>query len=334
MKLYKNIYIIQSENDNLNFSKLVNEDSMCVYVNTYCGNRKLQPIEKCAKVVFLSKNTPDGFYKSTMIKRFRSILNVNLDFLNGVSCENLVISVDGPIQKKIYRKLSKKNKLNVVCWNDGLLEKQSKNIIFHFKVLLQNIASFLKIDYLVPGINSYSLFINELNLLTNSCVNSVLYNGSKAKNIKVVKFPRFETSPVNINLSVQKKRVLFVTSAFDWHGHKHVEDWECNTVKKLSNEYKSLETDYDFCIRAHPRASENLKKIINESGLISTYEDAFKDIAMSNVVISFASTMLFEAQMQNKKIFVYEEGSPECSRGDYIESLQKIRKIEKSIHEY
>ncbi|ENM5835537.1 hypothetical protein NTH44_003647 [Vibrio metoecus] len=331
------LYIIQNETHLINFTFLSkNNDDVFLITDLFCGfeieQRLIDQIDR--KVIRLKKKK--GFYRVNFMCRLYYILNLNLkNILNEMTFEKIVIGNDGAVQKKVFHYLKRRKKnIKVVLWSDGLLEKVSKNWLRNVVSKYEHQLFNFKIDPYLPSISCTSSMIDDLFVMTESCKNSAIYNGFKG-NIDVVIFPR-HLQLAKIKRTNSNFRVLFVVSAFAWHGRDDIEAWETELVRKLIFMEAEASINFEISIRAHPRSSRKLTEAIKNSKLSSKYSLCEEDIVNSDIIISYASTCLLDGYSIDKKVFVYEQGAPYINRGEFIESLPKLKDLNmiKDIEKY
>lgn len=329
------VYIVQNETHLTNFISISKNDSdIFIVTDLYCGFEI--PLKHINDINKRSYRIPkgDGIYRVGLFSRLIELIKFrpsDIDLLVENKVSKLVIGNDGAVQKKIYHYLKSKNsQLRVELWSDGLLEKVNKKNFRGLINLFEPISHKFQFDCYLPSISCTSSMLDTIFVMSDSCLKSVKKNGFKGDEIKVTEFPR------HINLKQIKrttlcKRILVVVSAFSWHGRDDIEKWEIQLVESLV-EISAKITNFELAIRPHPRSSEALKNAIEISKLKSTIDNCEFDIVNSDVVISYASTCLFDAYAVGKEVLVYEQGAPQISRGDFIESLKILKDLSTLIH--
>lgn len=308
-----------------NFTNLChNPDDLFLVVSEVTGdfcNTSILPIN--TKVLKFSNNVRPIFHVNGL-KRLISVANVDLRPIESrmKEIDTIIIGCDGAVQRRIISKIRRLNpSVYVELWSDGLLEPHDANIIMRLRRKIEPLLAYLGFSWIMPSEVCTSSLVNKVHVLTESCKQSLLENGASGSKVYVSDFPRFKRyAEFNVPPSERNDRILIVVSAFSWHGRHDIEEWEIDLVRKISAYKKSVQIK----IRPHPRSSQQLKDVIAASGIQSEFKDIFDDLSKSAVVVSFASTCLFDAIKLGCKVFVYEEGAPYINRGKFIESVPKL----------
>lgn len=329
----KKLYIVQNETHLENFLALSNDDYInCqfLFLDRICGleiNTKL--LDKRMPSLRLAPIGRRGVYKVSGLLRFFKL--IICWYSNEFRClstpDRIYIGNDGAIQKLVIQHFRSLNvNLEVELWSDGLLERVHPNSIRKFSHFIEPLLSHMRLDSFVPSIVGTSSLIDRAYVMSNSCKESLVFNGFRGKDVSVKIFPRHQNMR-GIERIDHNYRILLAVSAFDWHGYSDIEEWECRLTKAFAEIAESDNSTCKYSIRSHPRSSSKLKELIKNSGIESTIVDCSEDIVNSDVVISYASTCLYDANCIGKKVYTYNKGAPYINRGDFIESLPELEDL-------
>lgn len=329
----KKLYIVQNETHLENFLALSANDSphsQFLFLDRICGLEvNKDQFTGSISNLTLSPVGKRGIYKVSGLYRLIKLIicRRKREYQNLIIPDNIYIGNDGAIQKLVIQYFKGLNKnLEVELWSDGLLERVKPSFFRRTIRFMEPLLSHWGIDSFMPSIVGTSSLIDRAFVMSKSCEDSLIFNGFRGKEISVKTFPR------HLNMQkIERKnhdfRILLVVSAFDWHGHSEIELWEGELANLFSQVAKSDESICKYSIRSHPRSSGKLKQQIEQSGLESTFIDCSEDLVHSDIVISYASTCLFDGACIGKKVFTYSKGAPYINRGDFVESLPELKEL-------
>lgn len=322
------LFILQNDND-LKNARILNsfKEIQFIDVSPFCGD-KINFDNSEIKAIKINRISKVPYYKSKKLFKFMQILFVNIDVLDYSKITSVYMGNDGAIQRKIISKIKKINRqATVELWIDGLLEKHEPTLSRKILRILSSIAFKLRCSWLVPSEVGTSALVDRVKVLSESCRQSLLFNGVPSQKVSVGEFQRIKDLKNKIRTDTNK-RILLVVSAFGWHGRADIELWEESLVEQFA---RIQINDVTISIRPHPRSGHGLKSIIGKSGLESKNKLVEDDIVNSDLIISFASTCLLEAYLIGKSVLVYEKDAPYISRGDFIEGLPKLNDLSEIV---
>lgn len=332
------LFIIQNETHLDNFVELSSLESgdQFLLIDEFCGFKIPEQKINKINVTYISIDKENcGFYRVNGVRRFvyaiKTRLKKKYKTLN--TPNKILIGVDGAIQKQVihYFKSIDRN-IKVEMWSDGLLEVVNKGLLLRIIVKLEPFLCKLKIDSYLPCVTATSSLIDELFVMSESCKKSVMANGFRGGNISVKDFPRVK-SLKNIKRKDNTSRLLLIVSAFSWHGRSDIEQWEIELIDKFIAWYEIEPRDFILSIRPHPRSSQELVDKIERSGYKSQYNECNEDIVHADLLVSYASTCLFDGYSIGKKVYTYDNEAPIINRGAFVESLPKLNSLNEIITE-
>jgi len=327
------LYIIQNETHLDNFLELCksDDDYNFIIIDKFCGFEiKEEKLNKIRKDYLRLDAYGKGIYRVTGIYRLLKIIGfiIRKPYSNLSLPQKIVIGNDGSVQKIIIHYFKKMDpSISVELWSDGLLEKVKMTTFKKVMSLIEPGLDRIRVTPFLPSITGCSSLIDTAYVMSESCKNSIVVNGFKGQTLEVKEFPR-HVKLKEIERSVKKHRLLLVVSAFSWHGRDDIEKWEIELVRDFVKMAGDIKEDKECSIRVHPRSSEALCNIIMQSGIASDFLHCEEDIVNSDVVISYASTCLFDAYVLGKQVYTYSKGAPYISRGDFVEGLPMINELD------
>jgi hypothetical protein len=329
----KKLYIVQNETHLENFLALSAKDrtnSQFLFLDSICGLEinKDKHVEHLSSMR-LSPILGGGIYKvSGFIRLIKLIICWRKrEYRNLTTPDKIYIGNDGAIQKLVIQHFKRlNNDLEVELWSDGLLERVEPSAFRNIVHGMEPLLSYLRLDSFFPSIIGTSSLIERAFVMSDSCKKSLVFNGFRGSCVDVKTFPR-HLNMQKIARKYHDFRILLVVSAFEWHGHSDIELWECELANFFSKVAELDKTTCKYSIRSHPRSSSKLKEQITKSGFESTIFDCSEDIVNSDVIISYASTCLFDGSCIGKKVFTYTKGAPYINRGDFVEALPELKEL-------
>lgn len=330
------LFIVQNESHLDNFIDLADMESgdQFLLIDEFCGSKisdkKIQAIS--ASSISIDKESC-GFYRLKGIRRL--LVAIKVAFKKKYKSLNIpdriLIGVDGAIQKQVIHYFKSLNSnIKVEMWSDGLLEVVNKGILLKVISKFEPLLCKVGADAYLPCVTATSSLIDELFVMSESCKRSVITNGFRGGQISVKEFPRVK-SLKNIPRIDATPRLLLVVSAFSWHGHHDIEKWEVGLVDKFITWYEKEPREFVLSIRPHPRSSSELVNKIDSSGYKSQYSECGEDIVHTDLLVSYASTCLFDGHSIGKHVYTYEYEAPYINRGAFVESLPKLSSLDEII---
>lgn len=329
------IYIVQNETHLANFELLANEEKdFFLLVDKLAGSSISDTAITRIKGKFLYyRYDGDGrFYLDSKLKRLIRIARLRLPAsLDPIDYRLMRIGNDSAISRKLIYLIQKSQKerhrkITVELWADGLLEPAVFSFIRFLYKTFNRVLTRLGLDFYFPSNVGLSSRLDSIKVMTNSCKRSMVLNGVEAEKINVEVFPRHSAMLKNYETfsmpKSSRERILLVVSAFAFHGHPDIEEWENELVILFAREAKNF-SELSCFIRPHPMSSERLKASIRSTGMQSTEIDIYSEIYKSTTIVSFASTVLLEAVLLKKKALVYEKGFESFDRGAFIKDLPR-----------
>ena len=327
------VYIIQNNNHLINARLDVgSSDSTFIIIDKLAGSVISQ--KELSKIKNISNITVESLKpyikSSSRIARIMNILFLKFDLDVKYTIKEIIIGNDGAFQKRIIEKINRRSgkKPKVTLWSDGLISYRKIGIFRYFACRFNRYLTYLNLDYFFPSVLALSSRLHQIVVLSKSCKKALIRYGVKESKIDIKLLPRHRAymHQMKKNKSSEKS-ILIVFSAWSFHGHNSVEEWEINFAKEVIK--KSVKSN--IILRPHPMSSDSLKKVVELSkyGSKSSLEE---DIMTSRYVCSLASTVLFDAKLLGKKVFVYEKGMENLEKGDFIDSLPRIRSIEELLN--
>ena len=333
------VYIVQNENHAINFSlDAKGKNNIFIYLDNLTGLSSFSSnARKVENAIFLVKEKTPPFYRTNIINKLSIIYKVKkeisstMTYLSAFNELKIIIGNDGSLQKliiyEIKKKLSNSCHFSVELWIDSLIIRRKMSLKKHTKELISQIAHNFKVSYLFPSEFSKFPLIDIFYVADETIKNTLVANGIEEEKIKIKFFPRIKFmlnkfgSKENIS-----KRLLFVSSAWTWHGYPGVERWQKKVIEDLIELKERKLLNADLFIRNHPRQSkESISSI--PARYLSKNKSFEEDIVNSTAIISFRSSALYDAKVLGKTVLVYEEKSPFHETNDFIEKLTKVRNL-------
>ncbi|HFQ4863319.1 TPA: hypothetical protein ACGUTL_004359 [Vibrio vulnificus] len=321
------LYLIQNDTHLKNFSFLMEEGDYYINLGRITGQADFCNINLKGEEITIDISNAD-FYSLGSISRILYVFKFTKSVkraLNGILFSSVVIGNDGSLQKAIINSLSRR--VPVYMWLDGLVSSldNKANLI---KLSVMRCAEIFNIDHYFPSVIGTSSSINEIFMMHDSVLNEYAKIGKyvSINKYKVKCFPRhIDLKQIN---SSPSKRVLYLTSAWEFHGFHKEHKFQSDQINDLVNHAENLkDLGYKLAIRKHPRDFSDY----NSNETISTYLskiDSFEnDINNSSHVISARSTGLLEASMVDRKVIVFNKWFNETHKNSYIDSLPYINEI-------
>ena len=323
------IFLAQNDNDYENFKNLYDPLVDYIFDLSEVAGDTIRNVDinlaNCVKLK-LPKQNKFGIYQTQGFSRAKLLWRIDLNDIFSLSNEitELIMGCDGALQRKIIAKVRDiYPDCRTTVWSDGLLGPHEESLKWHVLRLIEPLASRYGFSWLLPSEICGSSLVDKVFVLTDSCRSALLCNRVAPSKVEVKSFPRFNNQESDVKIKTDSRRILYVVSAFEWHGRSDIEAWEVDVVNKISN----LTQKENINIRVHPRSGITLRKAVQESGLRSSINNVTDDILASATIISFASSCLFEAALAGKNALVYEKGAPYIKRAKFIESLKKVSNI-------
>lgn len=333
------VYIVQNENHAINFSlDAKGKNNIFIYLDNLTGLSSFSSnVGEVENAIFLGKEKTPSFYRTNLINKLNIIYRVKkeihskMTYLSDFNELKIIIGNDGSLQKliiyEIKKKLAKNCHFSIELWIDSLIMKRKRSLKKYTKEFVSKIAHNFSLSYLFPSEYSKFPLIDCFYVADEVLKNTLVANGIEAEKIKIKNFPRGKyllnkfASKDNI-----RERLLFISSAWTWHGRASVERWQKKVIEDLIELKERKLLDADLFIRNHPRQSKESTSSI-PAKYLSKNKSFEEDIVNSTIIISFRSSALYDAKVLGKTVLVYEEKSPFHETNDFIETLTKIRNL-------
>ena len=332
-----NLYIIQYYRHFKNFLQQASSGDCFLNISKFTGQRIDYKSLLDQGVREFEIDHPDtNFYMMKPLERlifcfkFKHLIRNNKqDF----KFDKILIGNDGALQKIVIEEILKYNKNIVIeMWLDGLISLSGAKNSNSMKLFFSYLAEKIKLSFFLPSVIGTYSKVNKLYVMDMSVVNeySSLWIKNKIKEINHVIFPR------HIQLISQAKnkggsphhkiRVLYLTSAWGFHGHDKWQNYQSEQIDSLVNYFDSI-NDIDFKIRVHPRDSKQLYSVEIQKRFsnIPSFEE---DIMTADVILSARSTGLFEGAMIGKTAIIFNEHFNDHFMNGFLRTLPSLNCIE------
>lgn len=331
-----NLYIIQNDTHYKNFVFLASEGDFFINISRFTGQHinYNSLYEKNVIEIDLSLND-ESFY---LLNPFQKISFCNIfkkeikNKFKNKKINKIIIGNDGALQKIIIECVSKNNKEIVVdMWLDGLISLRNSRLMNSIKLFTSYVAEKIRFSYFFPSVIGTYGRIDSLFVMDDSVINefNCLLIKSKIKRIEKVVFPRHKELMLMASVSHSdsvKYRVLYLTSAWAFHGHNKWQQHQFQQVEKLIAYFKNKK-NIDFKVRVHPRdLKNNYNKL--DCRIFSESPSFEEDIINSDFIISARSTGLFEAEMIGKKAIIYDEYFEGNFMNGFLRTLPKFTNVQ------
>ncbi|HHR6142250.1 TPA: hypothetical protein ACS72N_002572 [Providencia alcalifaciens] len=327
-----NLYLIQNDTHFKNFMQTITVDDFFIDIGRFTG-QNLFDKEKLAGNEIKIPHENFNFFRANSIAKLYFLLNLNSKIkkiLKNHTFEKVILGNDGAIQKLIIEKLKNKNSVFVEMWLDGLISLVDNKRINKLKIINSKFFDSLNIGYFFPSVIGFYKRINTIFVMHSSVVDEYKNFNEfiSLDKIKPTIFPRHAillAKPRDVNLD--KLSILYLTSAWEFHGRKKEQNAQERQILKLIELLKN-NNEANFRIRIHPRDDKEFYEKNNISPWVSNILSFEEDIINSHIVISARSTGLLEAEMIKKTVIIYNEGYGEKLFNSYTVNLKRADSIQ------
>lgn len=326
------LYLIQNDTHMKNFKTLMCENDKYIDLGQFTGQILPDKKSLIGQEIFLPIQKIN-FFQLSAINRLRFILKnkktIKKALLN-FNFERIIIGNDGAIQKLIIECLPNKQNTHIDMWLDGLISLNTSKILNTIKIINSRLFDYLNLAFIVPSVIGFYKRIEILYVMHSSILNEYKNFSSliKLSKIKLVTFPRHHELLKKANTTIHSDRtiVLYLTSAWEFHGKKIEQEKQRVQIMNLINSFNNNK-NISFRVRVHPRDTDEIYLGKHISKWLSTTPNFEDDIINSHIVISARSTGLLEASMINKKAIIYNEGFGDKYLNEYTNTLDKYDSI-------
>lgn len=318
------LYIVQNDTHMKNFSQMMKRTDFYIDISNLTGQKSSYD-ELLAGFNEIELGIDEvSFFSLSSFKRVFFLLKNSIAIkriMLGRRFDNVIIGNDGAIVKLILNNLDY-NPI-VYMWLDGLLSLRQSYRLNILKLILIRSFECLNLSYLCPSVIGFDRRISKLYVMDESVKNE--YNFFERfinlDKVEVKAFPRHEIlaqSSFKVNTGF-KLRVLYLTSAWEFHGHKYESEIQDEQIKLLLHQFSSYD-NVEFVIRTHPRENKFKYEKYNSVNL-SEIKDFEVDILSSDFIISARSTGLFEADKFGKNVAIFNHKFSDSFMNDYFKNL-------------
>ncbi|ELX6117460.1 hypothetical protein SJ414_000559 [Escherichia coli] len=326
-----NLYIIQNDTHFKNFIELATEGDFFIDLARFTGQGINYELFYKKGVSEINLGLHDAnFYLFSSYQKIKFCFNFEMivkKIISAYRFEKIITGNDGALQKIIIKQALKNNsKGRVEMWLDGLISLNKNRVINSAKVFMSYIADKIGLSSYVPSVIGTSSYVDTLYVMDQSVIKEYNFLMIKPKVKKIEKrlFPRHKkliSLAHNHERRAQVCKVLYLTSAWSFHGHNKCQNIQYHQILNLLSNFEGNK-DIDFQIRIHPRdIITNYSEI--PVGVISRVKSFEEDILSASIIISARSTGLFEADMIGKKVIVYDEGFEGDFMNEYFDTLPR-----------
>ncbi|BDV43443.1 hypothetical protein GURASL_23660 [Geotalea uraniireducens] len=320
--LFKNgyiVFVVQNETHLRNFQAIIDDLILkgvprdiikYISLDSVTGQSVCNNVSN-VDVIGLPIKHPINFYLSGKIRRMLWLI-YNYKFIAalGKNIKVLVMGNDGAIQRILLRRVKCQNGFSILLL-DGLLfpwqfSFSIKSISRYLKKYLFVLGELLNVDWLLPSHVGHSS-VDQIYVM-DDYVKKVL-TAQVNKEIQTIILPRIR-SLVSEYCQCREHsgfNVLYITSAFIWHGEVDLAKKQWMDIVDLS-EYAYNHPDVNFRIRVHPRESQDeyLKFAYPPNVNLSFKENLLlDDLSWATVVVTSVSTVAYEAKQLNLPVLIY-----------------------------
>lgn len=332
------LYLIQNDTHLKNFCKKITELDYFIDVGRLTGQRlNLDEIECGSEVVIHSKSV--NFYSMGALQRALFLVGFrfkNKHIFKSINVSHVVVGNDGAIQKLIVESLG--DGLAVVdMWLDGIIDLNDRYRVNLIKIVLGRIAERLGCAYLFPSVIGAYSRIRMLYVMDKSVKDeySKFCRFIDSDKVQVTLFPRHK-----LLMSVARRfeqeggrkpirRILYLTSAWRFHGHEKEHGFQVKHVEALLNAFESHKV-YKLFVRVHPRENEADYAFVPRDS-ISNFMSYEEDLCSSDVVVSARSTGLFEANKIGKSVLIYNESFGLRFLNGFLKKLNRVEAVDELL---
>lgn len=344
-------FVIQNENHALNSVALMDVlpqfeheeiDVTFLLLDTITGLDTEQFVgDRNVKIIPVECETP--FYRQRSLSRFILVWKNRRVIREGVKdCDILVLGNDGSVQRLLASSIRAAGGQIYILF-DGLLsprqqEKFSTKTYDFLRRLIFEFAKIIGVEYLAPG-ELGRTDVAKIFVMDTSVKSEFLRRGVKNE-IEIVTMPRL-TRFASVVRSLKNKeerkssslRVLYITTAYRWHGLRDYEDKQKIDVNYAANSAAGV-PGVALKVRVHPRdqlsdyAQLQSRGDIMFSGATTPLE---RDLAWCDVVLLTYSSVAYEAAVCGVPVFFSAQIFDAPSKNSYWGSssnLESARSLE------
>jgi len=324
------LYLVQNDTHLKNFHRKMTKSDIYIDIASLTGQR-LDYSGVSGKELVLNC-VESEFYRLNAFQRIRYLIRfwrANRRILASISVDSIVIGNDGAIQRLILDSIKNRG-VPVDMWLDGLIELRTKYRLNYAKVALGRLFEHFGISYFVPSVIGTYGRLRALYVM-DQCVKDEylpLANFVSQEKVRVTQFPRHKllieiaSRSHKLRAPGQKKRILYLTSAWLFHGYDSEHQAQLNHIRSLMDVF--LESDeFEFSVRIHPRES-HLNYDFLPAGCLSSVENYEEDLCGSDIILSARSTGLFEAAKIGLPVYIYNDGFGERFVNGFYKTLERI----------
>jgi hypothetical protein len=278
-------------------------------------------VERTARAFYRS----GGLHRARICMRFRAWARAEIG-----SFDHVVLGNDGALQKIIVKAArARRPNCRITVMLDGLLtrEKGSRALA---KRLMQRLAERLNLDEFVPSTVGVSRMIDDITVMHASVADVLRFHGATAQSILVSPLPRHAAIRETAGRDASgKTRILFLGSAYLWHGEHTGHDRQTADFAALSH-FAARSAHCECRLRIHPRDDVSIYRQLDLTGLqISDGKTSLEeDLMWSDVVVASRSSGLFDATLAGRRAVVYTAHFPAPEDDTFLSSLPSITTFE------
>lgn len=246
------------------------------------------------------------------------------------SFDHVVIGNDGALQKIIVKAVRAKNAhCRVTIMLDGLLTRE-KGVRGRMKRGVQRLAERLGIEEFVPSTVGLSRLVDDITVMHPSVADVLCFHGVPEENINVSPLPRHAAIRFTGQRVVsEKRRVLFLGSAFLWHGERTGHGKQAADFDAFGA-FAGRSIQHECRLRIHPRDDISYYPHIDGTRLqLSTGSQSLEsDLEWADIVLSSRSSGLFDATLAGRRAYVYTGNFSAPTEDSFLDSLPRISNFE------
>lgn len=286
----------------------------------------LEKIDEKTEIYYINPRENQKFQSLSQLEKLKHIFKEKKGMIDFFDDVDFVLSgVQIIIERILYKELRKKNVKFFVYHRHLLFKNKINKINKLYKIpFFKTITSLLNLDFIIPEVFNVG-FADKYLVLGKVNKDYLESFGVDSNKIDIVGSLEYDnvTLPENIE-KIDKKRICYITSAFESINHSVGEENEKKKIADLIKFVEKRSDEYQLTIRVHPRANfekyETLKRE-NPSIILEypTGNSIIYDLYKYDISIGGFSTAMFEIAIFNKPVLFY---CYEDEREEYVEILK------------
>lgn len=262
------------------------------------------------KIIVPEKLEDISFYKMNSIERLKFIIkyrNRLLSLFKLNSDDRIIVGNDGAVQRLFINKIRKIGGKSYLLLDGNLA--LNTGLVFYLKKKFFQISDYFNYSYYFPSIRGHTK-VNKIYVM-HECIKSILLKEGVYHNVEVLAFPRylklFKSRQFERKNEDDLKNILYITSAFKWHGDLMNHSKQITDLKDLDFYLNSFDNkNWNVKVRVHPREFLEDYIDLNFSNIsFDRSSDYINILNWADVIITTVSTMAYEAIMLGKFVYLY-----------------------------